>query len=57
MLINRTIHNYASLEENQVYKILQEDIKDFKKFLKIIELYSKNKRSNLICYYGYYGIF
>ncbi len=33
---NRAIHNYPSLDEVQLYKILQEDIEDFKKFLKII---------------------
>lgn len=33
---NRAIHNYPSLESEELFKILQEDIKDFKEFLKII---------------------
>lgn len=32
---NRAIHNYPSLEEGFLYKVLQNDVEDFKKFLKI----------------------
>jgi len=40
---NRAIHNYPSLEEEQLYEILQKDIEDFKEFLKIIKDYLKTK--------------
>jgi len=40
---NRAIHNYPSLEENQIYQILQKDIEDFKEFLEIIRNYLKTK--------------
>ncbi len=33
---NRAIHNYPSMEEKQLYEILQKDINDFKEFLKIV---------------------
>lgn len=33
---NRAIHNYPSLDIKMLYNILQNDIDDFKKFLKII---------------------
>lgn len=33
---NRAIHNYPSLEPKRLYEILQKDIDDFKKFLKIV---------------------
>lgn len=33
---NRAIHNYPSLDDIQLHKILQEDIESFKKFLKEI---------------------
>jgi len=36
---NRAIHNYPSLDEEQLYKILQEDIEDFKEFLELIKSY------------------
>lgn len=36
---NRAIHNYPSLDEKQLYNILQEDIDDFKKFLKLVRKY------------------
>ena len=38
---NRAIHNYPSLEERQLYEILQKDIDDFKEFLKIVSPYLK----------------
>lgn len=38
---NRAIHNYPSLNEREVYNILQKDIEDFKEFLKIIEKIKK----------------
>lgn len=38
---NRAIHNYPSLEEEQLYEILQKDIEDFKEFLEIIRNYLK----------------
>jgi len=38
---NRIIHNYPSLDEEQLYKILQKDIDDFKKFLEITNQYLK----------------
>lgn len=38
---NRAIHNYPSLDEEQLYNILQKDIDDFKEFLKIIDKYLK----------------
>ncbi len=34
---NRAIHNYPSLDEKVVYNILQNDVEDFKKFLKTVE--------------------
>lgn len=37
---NRAIHNYPSLEEKQLYQILQEDIDDFKEFLGIVNQYT-----------------
>ena len=40
---NRAIHNYPSLDEEQVYEILQESIDDFKMFLKIVEKYLENR--------------
>jgi len=39
---NRAIHNYPSLEIKQLYEILQKDINDFKKFLKIVSQYLKD---------------
>lgn len=38
---NRAIHNYPSLDEEQIYDILQKDIEDFKKFLKKVDFYLK----------------
>ena len=38
---NRAIHNYPSLDEKQLYDILQKDIDDFKEFLKIVKAYLK----------------
>ena len=38
---NRAIHNYPSLDEKQLYEILQKDVEDFKKFLKIANSYLK----------------
>ena len=38
---NRAIHNYPSLDEKQLYEILQKDIEDFKEFLKIVRNYLK----------------
>ena len=38
---NRAIHNYPSLEEQQLYEILQKDIDDFKEFLGIVNSYTK----------------
>lgn len=38
---NRAIHNYPSLDERQLYEILQKDTKDFKKFLEIANQYLK----------------
>jgi len=32
---NRAIHNYPSLEEKEVHRILQENVDDFKEFLRI----------------------
>jgi len=32
---NRAIHNYPSLDAGEVYDILQSDVEDFKKFLKL----------------------
>jgi uncharacterized protein YutE (UPF0331/DUF86 family) len=40
---NRAIHNYPSLEEEQIYEILERDIEDFKEFLAIVENYLKTK--------------
>lgn len=40
---NRAIHNYPSLDEEHLYKILQKDVEDFKKFLEIVQNYI-NKR-------------
>lgn len=39
---NRAIHNYPSLDEEQLYEILQKDVEDFKEFLKIINSYLNN---------------
>ncbi len=39
---NRAIHNYPSLDEKQVYEILQNDTEDFKEFLEIANKYTKN---------------
>lgn len=36
---NRAIHNYPSLDEEQLYEILQKDIDDFKEFLEIANSY------------------
>lgn len=36
---NRAIHNYPSLDEGQLYEILQKDPKDFKEFLEIVRNY------------------
>lgn len=36
---NRAIHNYPSLDEEQLYKVLQEDIDDFKEFLETAKEY------------------
>lgn len=36
---NRAIHNYPSLDEKQLYNILQEGINDFKQFLKLAKKY------------------
>ncbi len=36
---NRAIHNYPSLDEKQLYEILQKDIEDFKELLEIIRGY------------------
>ncbi|MBI4653260.1 DUF86 domain-containing protein [Candidatus Kuenenbacteria bacterium] len=33
---NCAIHNYPSLEEEHLYEILQKDVEEFKKFLKIV---------------------
>ena len=48
---NRAIHNYPSLDEEQLYEILQKDIDDFKEFLEIansyLEKFKKNKPSFL----------
>ncbi len=33
---NRAIHNYPSLEPKRLYEILQKDVDDFKRFLKIV---------------------
>ncbi len=41
---NRAIHNYPSLDEEQIYHILKIDINDFKEFLKIMEKYSKKEK-------------
>lgn len=38
---NRAIHNYPSLDEEQLYEILQKDSDDFKKFLEITNQYLK----------------
>lgn len=38
---NRAIHNYPSLDEKQLYDILQKNIDDFKEFLRIMKEYSK----------------
>ena len=40
---NRAIHNYPSLDEKQLYEILQKDIEDFKKFLEIVRNYLKTQ--------------
>ena len=40
---NRAIHNYPSLDEKQLYEILQKDIDDFKEFLKVVQIYLKTK--------------
>ncbi|MEK7167082.1 MAG: DUF86 domain-containing protein [Patescibacteria group bacterium] len=37
---NRAIHNYPSLDEVQLYKILQEEIEEFKNFLKIVNKFN-----------------
>jgi uncharacterized protein YutE (UPF0331/DUF86 family) len=39
---NRAIHNYPSLEEEQLHEMLQKDIEDFKEFLEIVRNYLKN---------------
>lgn len=36
---NRAIHNYPALDESVVFDILQNDIDDFKKFLRYIKKY------------------
>jgi len=36
---NRAIHNYPSLDERELYDILQKEVDDFKKFLKIVNKY------------------
>lgn len=36
---NRAIHNYPSLDEKQLFGILQENADDFKKFLEIVSSY------------------
>ena len=36
---NRAIHNYPSLDEEQLFEILQKDIDDFKEFLEITNSY------------------
>ncbi|MBU4299052.1 DUF86 domain-containing protein [Patescibacteria group bacterium] len=41
---NRAIHNYPSLDEKQLYEILQKDTDDFKEFLVIVRNYLKNKK-------------
>jgi len=38
---NRAIHNYPSLDEKQLYEILQKDIEDFKELLEIMREYLK----------------
>lgn len=38
---NRAIYNYPSLDEEQLYEILQKDSDDFKKFLEITNQYLK----------------
>ena len=38
---NRAIHNYPSLDEEQLYEILQKDADDFKRFLEIVNTYLK----------------
>lgn len=38
---NRAIHNYPSLDEKQLYEILQKDIDDLKEFLEIARKYLK----------------
>ncbi len=38
---NRAIHNYPSLDEKQLYEILQKDIEDFKELLEIMRGYLK----------------
>ncbi len=42
---NRAIHNYPSLDEKQLYEILEKDLKDFKEFLEIVKNYLQ--RQNL----------
>lgn len=39
---NRAIHNYPSLDEKQLYEILQKDVEDYKKFLEIVSQHLKN---------------
>lgn len=36
---NRAIHNYPSLDEEQLYETLKKDVDDFKKFLEIANFY------------------
>ena len=36
---NQAIHNYPSLDEEQLFEILQKDIDDFKEFLEITNSY------------------
>lgn len=36
---NRAIHNYPSLDETLLYKVLKNDVEDFKKFLKMAKKY------------------
>ncbi|MFH1564569.1 MAG: DUF86 domain-containing protein [bacterium] len=42
---NRAIHNYPSLNEELLYNVLQNDVDDFKKFLKIAKQYEKFNRA------------
>jgi len=42
---NRAIHNYPSLDEKQLYEILQNDVDDFREFLEIVNSYLEDLKS------------